>query len=465
VSAQFSNSISLKTWCFASVLSTVALLGGCSSSSSEDSDSPIINDPISSSVSELGEIDLDLAYDPDGNIVRTEIVQVSGSTATQQTGTFLFQAPAVTEDETLVFEVSVTDNSGQTTTKRISVTVVANPGLDDANFDDEQLASCFSDNVAENANSANPWQELYDVETLDCIGYVVDDLNGIQSLINLENFYVGDEDNASSLSDLTPLSYLSGLKALYLYNNEVTDLSLLSNFEGFNNLHLINVPLDSFDSIANIQNLAFLHLIDMPLENLDFIAGHSQMKSLFLDNNGLSDISVVSNFSELEGLRLNRNSVTDLDALNGLVQLKTIKVVDVPLEDISAVASLTNLELIKLQRTQVTDIDDLVNLERLVDVSLGRSPIENLSALASMSSLNNLVYIELDVTDFSFLASLNQIQTLSFAEANLEDYSVFYDLDFLNSLELKLPDEFDCDELAEVESNLPTTRVISDLDC
>lgn len=460
MNAQFSQSMKFKNRCLASVMILTGFISGCSSSGSEESDKPVINDPASASVAESEQINLNLAFDPDGRIIQTEIVQVAGSVATPQGDTFIYMAPAVSEDEVLVFEVTATDNSGQTTSKRVDITVVANPELEDANFADPQLTACFNQRLAENASSETPWEDLYDVLSLDCIGYTVAELTGIDILANLEHFYVGDEENESTLSDIQLLSELKELKSLYLYNNQVTDISLLVHLENFNNLHLIDVPLDSYEPIANIDGLAFLHLVRMPVENLDFISGHTEMKSLFLDDNGLSDISVIANFPELEGLRLHNNPVTDLNALNGLTQLETLKITDVPLTDISAVASLTNLQLIKLLRTNVTDLEDLVGLERLRDVSLGRSPIQDLTPLVSISSLQNMAYIELDVTDFSILSSIDQLRFLSFAEEVVPDFSVFYDMDFLNRLELKLGPDFSCSDLAELESNLPSTQVI-----
>ena len=76
---------------------------------------------------------------------------------------------------------------------------------------------------------------------------------------------------ANQISDLSPLSNLTGLVHLELYQNDISDISALSN-----------------------------------LTNLDF---------LFIQRNQISDISILSNFTNLYRLDISYNDIIDIEPL------------------------------------------------------------------------------------------------------------------------------------------------------
>jgi hypothetical protein len=142
----------------------------------------------------------------------------------------------------------------------------------------------------------------------------VQNLAGIENLINLTGIYMNWNPTGSTIS------YLSNLPALaYLYaeDNAIVNIGPLATLTNLENLDL---------------DLNFI-------SNLTPLAGLSRLRYLQLGNNQISDLSPLSHLSDLQSLYLSSNQISDLTPLQGL----------------------TKLSYLDLHSNQITDILPLVN--------------------------------------------------------------------------------------------------------
>ncbi len=199
--------------------------------------------------------------DPDGNVVKYESRQISG-TKVELTGDLSFMAPEVIQDEKLIFEVTATDNSGNSTSKTVEVLIHAYADIADIEFEDIKLQECFElaldENVIESElDNIDPlisrWVDAGDIYKLDCMGYEVGDISGLSILPNLTSLYLGHDENLSDLNDISELELLTKLTSLFLYNNNVTDISALVSLKNINTLHLKGIYPNNLSLISELE--------------------------------------------------------------------------------------------------------------------------------------------------------------------------------------------------------------------
>ena len=124
----------------------------------------------------------------------------------------------------------------------------------------------------------------------------------------------------TQVSDLRPLSGLSGLQALYLSNTQVSDLRLLSGLSGLQALYLSNTQVSDLRPLSGLSGLQALELSHTQVSDLRPLSGLSGLKLLELSDTQVSDLRPLSGLSGLYYLNLSNTRVSDLKPLLGLVR-------------------------------------------------------------------------------------------------------------------------------------------------
>lgn len=90
----------------------------------------------------------------------------------------------------------------------------------------------------------------------------------------LEKIKAAKDSNATSLnlancniSDITPISELTELRGLFLFDNNISDISVISNLTKLNGLNLINNQIKDVTPILGLKNLRILGLSGNPIPN------------------------------------------------------------------------------------------------------------------------------------------------------------------------------------------------------
>ena len=140
----------------------------------------------------------------------------------------------------------------------------------------------------------------------------LDDLSVLPELQDCGHVKVLDL-NFNRITDLSPLSGLSGMQVLNLGVNQITDLSPLSGLSG----------------------MQILQLDGNQITDLSPLSGLSRMWLLNLGVNQITDLSPLSGLADLQKLALQANQITDISPLYTLQQLSHLDVKDNQLSQLS----------------------------------------------------------------------------------------------------------------------------------
>jgi hypothetical protein len=169
----------------------------------------------------------------------------------------------------------------------------------------------------------------------------------------------GGEDD---LSDLTPISGLTGLETLVLFNHRISDLA----------------PL------ASLQNLKTLRLEVNRISDLGPLAKLRMLESLRITDNQISDLRPLKDLTVLSELQLSGNKVKELGVVANL-GLNTLNLAGNGLADISELRAMNRAGLrmiaLNLSNNAIRDVAPLAEIPKLSNLDLSDNHIENADAL------------------------------------------------------------------------------------
>ncbi|MBW8874819.1 MAG: NACHT domain-containing protein [Acidobacteria bacterium] len=165
----------------------------------------------------------------------------------------------------------------------------------------------------------------------------------------------------SQISDLSPLSGLSGLRVLDLTGAAVSDVSALSGLSGLQELYLPGTAVSDVSALSGLSGLRVLALSGTAVSDVSALSGLSGLRVLDLGGTVVSDVSALSGLSGLETLFLSGTRVSDVSALSRLSGLQNLDLFGTPVSDVSALSGLSGLR-VALSRTAVSDVSALSGL-------------------------------------------------------------------------------------------------------
>jgi hypothetical protein len=236
------------------------------------------------------------------------------------------------------------------------------------------------DAIASQVSDLSPLSELTGLRTLDLRGTAVDDLAALSGLSGLQELNL----TGTRAANLAPLSGLSGLQRLYLGYTAVADLAPLSVLRGLQQLHC---------SGTRVTNLA-------PLSGL------SGLQELGLENTMMYDLTPLSGLCGLQTLDLQNSAVTDLGPLSGLRGLQNLNLRGAAVGNLVPLSGLTGLQNLDLQATEVADLAPLTGLTGLQTLNLMNTPVVDLMPLTGLTRLRTLIIKNTGVKDATCLDHL-----------------------------------------------------------
>ena len=190
----------------------------------------------------------------------------------------------------------------------------------------------------------------------------IENLEGIQHAVNLQRLSLG----YNLISDISPISGLTGLRQLWINSNPISDasggLSALTNLASLEDLHLQSINVTDFTPLLGLTNL----------------------KTLYLGHGGnIPDISVLSVFANLEVLYFTFSGLSDIAPLALLSKLRFLGLQGNHIVDLWPLAGLTQLDLLDLRDNEITDVSPLVGNAGLTgagdEIDLRNNPLSHAS--------------------------------------------------------------------------------------
>ena len=219
----------------------------------------------------------------------------------------------------------------------------------------------------------------------------ITDLTGLEHAHNLRYLSLGAEYiegkgyvNSNTVLNLQPLSGLTNLK-LDLRSSNISDISALSALKNLNALYLSNNNISDISALLELTNLTELWLQSNNISDISALSGLTNLKWLYLSRNNISDISALSALKNLNALYLSNNNISDISALSGLTNLHTLRLHNNNISDISALSTLKNLNSLWLQYNNISDISTLSALKNLTWLNLYNNNISDISPLLALN--------------------------------------------------------------------------------
>ena len=172
-----------------------------------------------------------------------------------------------------------------------------------------------------------------DFRALDRLPEEIGDCDALREL-NLDN---------TRVSDVTALSGLTELTALYLNGTGVTDLAPLSRLTELTQLWLRGTGVTDLAPLAGMTGLMGLWLMGKGVTDFTPLSGLTGLKVLDLYLTGVTDLAPLSGLTALTGLRLNGTDITDLAPLSRLTELKDLDLDKTPVIDLRPIRGLHRL--------------------------------------------------------------------------------------------------------------------------
>ena len=145
------------------------------------------------------------------------------------------------------------------------------------------------------------------------------------------------------LTDIDPLSKLSGLRYLNLAGSSVGDISAIASLQNLRVLRLSYTKVKDISALATLQKLEVLSLSGMKIDGLEDLAHLAQLRRLRIDNTNVHDLSPIKNANYLSLLWFGRTKVSDLTPISSLRRLRSLSFHDTLVTDLDPVAELLEL--------------------------------------------------------------------------------------------------------------------------
>lgn len=287
---------------------------------------------------------------------------------------------------------------------------------------------------------------------LSDMGLTNQDLAALGQMQNLTTLSL---KNNYEITDLSPLSGLTALESLNLYNTGAVDLSPLSSLKNLTELRLANAEISDLSPLASLTKLKILYLDDGDLAgsqilDLSPLSGLSELETLCIPSTpNYTDFSFMENLTQLRRFKMmgthrsDSNSVQGLDFLRNLTKLEELSMV-IQGGDLECLAGMTQLRSVKLDGDfyadstaifrnfpnlealvlrggavcAAEDMSDFASLTKLHELAIA---LDGLSSLRGLENLTALAELELaiyrddsgnEVTDLSPMANLTQLRRL-----------------------------------------------------
>ncbi|MCK5879576.1 MAG: leucine-rich repeat domain-containing protein, partial [Holophagae bacterium] len=260
--------------------------------------------------------------------------------------------------------------------------------------------------------------------------------------------------SANSISHVPNLTALTWMTNLYLDDNELTSVPNISGLASLSSLdvsgnHLSTLP-DLSASAGTLRNLAFgsnnfttfpdiaslseLHFLDCSYNQLTAmpdLSSHPDLVTLYCHENQFTTLPGLASLSSLRMLVCNKNQLTDLSAIAGLTELYSLSCRDNLLTSLPDMSALTLMRYLIISNNAISTIPGFSNLTALTTLHCNGTLISDLSAITGMPDMQYLKCNDCPIATLPDLSGLDNLQMLTCSNCLLTD----------------IPDVTDCDSI------------------
>ncbi len=261
--------------------------------------------------------------------------------------------------------------------------------------------------------------ELNNISTLRVlvISHPEVDFGILSGLNNIEELFIS---NSTEIENCDSINGFSNLKELSFDGCERLDIQGIQSIPNLENLYLACSVVKNVDIISELATLKSLNLC---------ACRKYILKDSYAEYTYIEDIDFLKDITNLRFLDISQIEISDIKALKNLTNLEYLSIHFNNIEDISALENLTMLTDLNLQENFIEDITPLSNLTELTKLNISENSILDISALSNLTNLVELDISDNNITDLTPLLSLPNLKILDVSNNPIEDYAVLDQLD------------------------------------
>lgn len=193
-------------------------------------------------------------------------------------------------------------------------------------------------------------------------------------------------------SDIKQMKYLTKLSEIIISDNpKVTDLSPLSALTGLEKITFHNCNVKDISFTENMKNLTVIGAESNGITDISALSGHKKLSEVWLQHNNVKDISPLKDSTEMVNICFTNNPVSDISALSGMKKLVQINFTGCKVKSLDALKNCTTIELAYLGENQITDLTPLANSNGLRELHASNNALNgNVKALKGLTILDYL---------------------------------------------------------------------------
>ena len=222
----------------------------------------------------------------------------------------------------------------------------------------------------------------------------IETLSDLILLPYLENLTI----ESQSISSLSPLSSLTGLKSLDLTGCRFTpsELKVVSGLPELEKLVLSQCGLSTIADLAGAQNLKHLDLSRNTLRNLEPLIPMTTLEELFLQHNAVTTLDALTTLTSLTALDVSYNSVLVLAPLSECTSLSWLNAGNNLVENLDGIDSFPALTHLYLDHNRLINVDVLGKCTDLIELDISHN---NVTYILEFGNLTNLVKLNVSYND------------------------------------------------------------------
>lgn len=311
----------------------------------------------------------------------------------------------------------------------------------DLTFTDAGFSSCLND-------AYGNWYYT-DVTEINCIGYEINSISGVEQLTNLTYFSLNESND--NVTDYTPLAALQRLTSFNSRSSVLDndDLAVLATISSLEFLWLETPNVTSIEALRNHPNLAGIHFWNSSTEiNVDVLLSWQHIVELAIRTESVDNFDQLGQLTSLRKLWLH-GDISDQEAslLSGLTQLWYLDIgwggQNWSETAFSVISNYSNLEELRVGDNILQDISFLGNLSLFRHLTLDdASPVE----LSQMDDLRNLgitvnQWLNYQYIDEEFIIGRHSIHDVENDQGELITVDVLFDSDYSGTIDWGFGDE------------------------
>jgi len=286
--------------------------------------------------------------------------------------------------------------------------------------------------------------EFENLEMLDISNNPLRDFSSLSRFKKLNDLNIGSTFNAR----LDSFPILENLKSLDLNNNGITasnSAELLGRFKSSAQLNALNLNNNQIGNLYGCINETTGQALFPALEKL------------YAYNNSIYTLAGIGVFTQLKDLQINSNNIKEIEPLFKLSKLQVLNLSNNPLQNIEGIEQLKELQDLNLRACHVrSGLDGLQQLKNLRVLDVSEMGLNSLEGITTITSLTKLYAVQNNIRSLKGIEKLVNLQELHLTTNNISDVKPLYALKNLRVLNIDYINQI---ELAKLKKALPDCKI------